>query len=268
MTPQAQAEALAEVDKRCRCESTTTSRAADRYRSPKRTLRVAAAVMPWNFGGVPFPPRRSWLATWPSLAAAAVPTLIPGGVVTEACLRAVFDVPHRTTTRLPRCCATHGENGSRGSIASNAGSQLKKSVMELGGSDAFVVRRCRPRQGRGGGGEVAFRQQRADLHCGQALHRGRCSMTSPDASLKRASASMAIPVSVAPRWRRWPVPICATNCTQVQASVAKGARVLVGGEPIAGTHGYPANRSIRSAQACLPTTRSRFAGGCGDPGQG
>ena len=159
-------EALAEIDKCAAACAYYADHAAD-YLKPEpisteaqrsyvryEPIGCVFAVMPWNF-----PIWQVFRFLAPGLMAGNVALLkhasnVPRcadaikSVLDEAGLPAgVFDVLHIDNDQAakvlqdPRVVAvtlTGSERAGR-SIAANAGGQLKKSVMELGGSDAFVV---------------------------------------------------------------------------------------------------------------------------------
>ncbi len=196
------AEALAEVDKCAAACEYYADHAAD-YLKPQlidteaqrsyvryEPIGCVFAVMPWNF-----PVWQVFRFLAPAFMAGNVALLkhasnVPqcADLILAVCRDGglpdgVFDVLHIDNdqaadvlrdARVKAVTLTGSERAGR-SIASNAGSQLKKSVMELGGGQRCLrgARRCRPRQDGCGSGEVALRQQRADLHRGQAVHRGR-----------------------------------------------------------------------------------------------
>ena len=159
-------EALAEIEKSAAACEYYADHAAD-YLSPQaittearrsyvtyQPIGCVLAVMPWNF---PIWQVIRFLA--PALMAGNVALLkhasnVPGcadalrGVVAAAGIPdGVFDVLHIDNDqaadvlrdrRVKAVTLTGSERAGR-SIAANAGDQLKKCVMELGGSDAFVV---------------------------------------------------------------------------------------------------------------------------------
>jgi succinate-semialdehyde dehydrogenase/glutarate-semialdehyde dehydrogenase len=130
-----------------------TSSATESYVA-YRPLGVLLAIMPWNF---PF--WQLFRAAAPAIAAGNVVVLKHAANVT-GCALAIADVfreaglPAGTLATIvvagrdmekivadPRIAAVTltGSEGAGSSVASIAGKHLKKTVLELGGSDAFVV---------------------------------------------------------------------------------------------------------------------------------
>ncbi|KAB7764831.1 NAD-dependent succinate-semialdehyde dehydrogenase [Xanthomonas maliensis] len=265
-------EALAEIDKCAHACEYYAEHAAD-YLAPRQIATEAQssyvryeplgcvfAVMPWNF---PFWQTFRFLA--PGLMAGNVALLKHASNVPR-CADAikqvldaagipsgVFDVLHIDNDqaaevlrdrRIVAVTLTGSERAGR-ALAANAGDQLKKCVMELGGSDAFVVL------------EDADLEQAVDAavhsrfdNSGQtciAAKRFIVIEAIADRFLQRFAAVAATRVLGDPqREDSTLAPMARADLRdelhqQVQQSVAKGAKVVLGGAPVDGSHaGYPA----------------------------
>lgn len=266
------AEALAEVDKCADACEFYADHAAD-YLKPQlidteaqrsyvryEPIGCVFAVMPWNF-----PIWQVFRFLAPAFMAGNVALLkhasnVPQcadlilAVVREAGLpQGVFDVLHIDNDqaaevlrdgRVKAVTLTGSERAGR-SIAANAGGELKKSVMELGGSDAFVVLDD-PDLDKAVAAAVASRFDNSGQTCiaakrfivVQAVAEAFCHRFVEAAGQRRYGDPQDAATTLAPMAR---ADLREELHAQVQASVAKGARVLLGGEPVAGTHaGYPA----------------------------
>ena len=218
------------------------------------------AVMPWNFpiwqvfrflaptfmaGNVALLKHASNVPQCADL----IRTVVRGGGVPDG----VFDVLHidndqaAEVLRDPRIKAvtlTGSERAGR-SIAANAGEQLKKCVMELGGSDAFVVLEdadlektvdAAVRSRFDNSGQTCIAAKRFIVV--EAIADAFTQRFVEAASQRRYGDPSEPGTTLAPMAR---ADLRDELHTQVQASVAKGARVLIGGAPVEGSHaGYPA----------------------------
>lgn len=146
--------------------------------------------------------------------------------------------------RIAAVTLTGSERAGR-SIAANAGDQLKKCVMELGGSDAFVVLEDADLD-KTVAGAVASRFGNAGQTC-IAAKRFIVVDAIADAFVQRfvEAASKLKPgdpqdetTTLAPMARQ---DLRDELHKQVQASIAKGAKPLLGCEPDASHAGYPAS---------------------------
>ena len=146
--------------------------------------------------------------------------------------------------RVAAVTLTGSERAGR-SIAANAGDQLKKCVMELGGSDAFVVLEDADLD-KTVAGAVASRFGNAGQTC-IAAKRFIVVDAIADAFVQRfveAAAKLELgdpqdeATTLAPMARD---DLRDELHKQVQASIAKGARPLLGCEPDASHAGYPAS---------------------------
>lgn len=266
-------EALAEIEKSAVACEYYAAHAAD-YLAPQpiateaqrsyviyQPIGCVLAVMPWNF---PIWQVIRFLA--PGLMAGNVALLkhasnVPGcadllrEVVAAAGIpEGVFDVLHIDNDqaaevlrdrRVKAVTLTGSERAGR-SIASNAGDQLKKCVMELGGSDAFVV------------------LDDADIDSAVAAavksrfdNAGQTCIAAKRFILVDAIADTFVERFVeAAKARAYGDPMDETSTLapmaradlrdelhkQVQQSIAKGAKVLLGCEPVPDTNaGYPAS---------------------------
>jgi len=218
------------------------------------------AVMPWNF-----PVWQVFRFLAPALMAGNVALLKHASnvpkcadlifeIARDAGLPAgVFDVLHidndqaADVLRDPRVKAvtlTGSERAGR-SIAANAGDRLKKCVMELGGSDAFVVLEdvdmektveAAVKSRFDNSGQTCIAAKRFIVVDAVAAEFTRRFVQA--AGERRYGDPQDESTTLAPLAR---ADLRDELHRQVQDSVAKGARVLVGGEPIEGTHaGYPA----------------------------
>ncbi len=265
-------EALAEVEKSAAACEYYADHAAD-YLVPQpiateaqrsyvtyQPIGCVLAVMPWNF---PIWQVIRFLA--PGLMAGNVALLkhasnVPGcadllrEVVSAAGVPdGVFDVLHIDNAqaaevlrdrRVKAVTLTGSERAGR-SIAANAGDQLKKCVMELGGSDAFVVLDDADIE-QAVAAAVKSRFDNAGQTC-IAAKRFILVDAIADTFVQRFIAAARARVYGDPQDEASTLaPMARADLRdelhrQVQDSVAKGAQVLLGGEPLAGTHaGYPA----------------------------
>ena len=219
------------------------------------------AVMPWNF-----PVWQVFRFLAPSLMAGNVALLkhasnVPGcadliaAVLADAGMPAgVFDVLHIDNEqaadvlrdrRVKAVTLTGSERAGR-SIAANAGDQLKKCVMELGGSDAFVVLDDADLDV-AVAAAVKSRFDNAGQTC-IAAKRFVLVESIADAFVQRFVEAAKARVYGDPRDDATTLaPMARADLRdglhrQVRASIDKGARALLGCEPIAGSHaGYPAS---------------------------
>lgn len=265
-------EALAEVEKSAAACEYYAEHAAD-YLQPQpitteaqrsyvtyQPIGCVLAVMPWNF---PIWQVIRFLA--PGLMAGNVALLkhasnVPGcaGLLREVVSAAgvpdgVFDVLHIDNdqaaevlrdSRVKAVTLTGSERAGR-SIASNAGDQLKKCVMELGGSDAFVVLDDADLD-LAVASAVKSRFDNAGQTC-IAAKRFILVESIAEAFVQRFVEAAGARVFGDPQDEATTLaPMARADLRdelhrQVQDSVAQGAKVLLGGEPLAGTHaGYPA----------------------------
>ncbi|HEY5970544.1 MAG TPA: NAD-dependent succinate-semialdehyde dehydrogenase [Pseudoxanthomonas sp.] len=218
------------------------------------------AVMPWNF-----PIWQVFRFLAPALMAGNVAVLKHASNVPR-CADVIAEVLHdagipagvfaalhidneqaASVLRDPRVAAvtlTGSERAGR-SIASNAGDQLKKCVMELGGSDAFVVLDDADLD-KAISGAVASRFGNAGQTC-IAAKRFIVVDSIADAFVQRfveASSKLKLgdpddeATTLAPMARQ---DLRDELHKQVQASIAQGAKPLLGCEPDASHAGYPAS---------------------------
>jgi len=218
------------------------------------------AVMPWNF-----PLWQVFRFLAPALMAGNVALLkhasnVPGcadliaTVLAEAGVPAgVFNVLHidndqaAGVLRDPRIKAvtlTGSERAGR-AIAANAGDQLKKCVMELGGSDAFVVLEDADLDV-AVAAAVKSRFDNAGQTCIAAKRFILVEAVADDFVQRFVEAAKArvygdpqdAATTLAPMAR---ADLRDELQRQVRQSIDKGAKVLLGGKPLADTHaGYPA----------------------------
>lgn len=266
-------EALAEVDKCAQACAYYAEHAAG-YLAPKPIATEAQrsyvvyepigcvfAVMPWNF-----PLWQVFRFLAPTLMAGNVALLkhaanVPrcADAIAEVLKAAglpdgVFDVLHidneqaAQVLRDPRVAAvtlTGSERAGR-ALAANAGEQLKKSVMELGGSDAFVVLEDADLE-LAVEAAVKSRFDNAGQTC-IAAKRFIVVEAIADAFVARFVAAAAQRVLGDPQQDAATLaPMARADLReelhkQVQASIAQGAELLLGGAPVPGSHaGYPAS---------------------------
>ncbi|PPU00648.1 NAD-dependent succinate-semialdehyde dehydrogenase [Xanthomonas arboricola] len=265
-------EALAEVDKCAQGCAYYAEHAAD-YLAPRdiptearssyvryEPLGCVFAVMPWNF-----PLWQVFRFLAPGLMAGNVALLKHASNVPR-CADAmkevldaagippgVFDVLHIDNDqaaevlrdqRIAAVTLTGSERAGR-SLAANAGDQLKKCVMELGGSDAFVVLEDADLEH-----TVASAVQSRFDNSGQtciAAKRFIVVDAIADRFIERFVAAASRRVLGDPQREGTTLaPMARADLRdelhkQVQRSVEKGAKLLLGGEPVPGSHaGYPA----------------------------
>ncbi|MBD8635103.1 NAD-dependent succinate-semialdehyde dehydrogenase [Stenotrophomonas sp. CFBP 13725] len=218
------------------------------------------AVMPWNF-----PIWQVFRFLAPAFMAGNVALLKHASNVPQcadlinAVVRAgglpsgVFDVLHIDNDqaadvlrdRRVRAVTLTGSERAGRSIAANAGDQLKKCVMELGGSDAFVVLEdadlettvdAAVKSRFDNSGQTCIAAKRFIVV--DAVAEAFTDRFVAAAAERRYGDPSDEKTTLAPMAR---ADLRDELHKQVQASVAKGARVLIGGEPVAGSHaGYAA----------------------------
>src|SRR5262245_1996923 len=218
------------------------------------------AIMPWNF------------PIW-QLTRMAIPTLLAGNVVLvkhshntqgsslefeRVMLEAGFppgvfqnlilqrsDVARVINDRRVQGASVTGSVGAGSAVASEAGRVIKKTVMELGGSDAFIV--CEdadvPRAVAAGirgrfhnAGQVCLAAKRFIL-VGRIADEFESSLVAAAKAL-RVGDPFDAAMDLGPMAR---ADLRDSLHRQVEGSIARGARVLCGGTPVAGTGAfYPA----------------------------
>lgn len=218
------------------------------------------AVMPWNF-----PVWQVFRFLAPAFMAGNVALLKHASNVPRcadliaATLRqaglpeGVFDVLHIDNDQAAEVLRDHriravtltGSERAGRSIAANAGDQLKKCVMELGGSDAFVVLddadleqtvAAAVKSRFDNSGQTCIAAKRFIVV--DAVADAFTQRFVEAAGARRYGDPQAEATTLAPMAR---ADLRDELHAQVRESVAKGARVLLGGEPLAGTYaGYPA----------------------------
>ena len=266
------AEALAEVEK-CAAACEFYADHAASYLKPQQIDTEAVrsyvryepigcvfAVMPWNF-----PVWQVFRFLAPTFMAGNVALLKHASNVPQCAdlinevVRAsgmpagVFDVLHIDNdqaaevlrdNRVKAVTLTGSERAGR-SIAANAGDRLKKCVMELGGSDAFVVLddadldttvEAAVKSRFDNSGQTCIAAKRFIVV--EAIADAFTERFVAAAGARQYGDPNEDGSTLAPMAR---ADLRDELHKQVQASVAAGARVLVGGQPVAGTHaGYPA----------------------------
>jgi succinate-semialdehyde dehydrogenase / glutarate-semialdehyde dehydrogenase len=155
-------------------------------------LGIVLAVMPWNF---PFWQVFRFAA--PGLMAGNAAVLkhasnVPGCAlaIEDAFRRAGFpknlfrtlmigspQVPSVIEHPLVRAVTLTRSGPAGRAVAGKAGQMLKKTVLELGGSDPYLAGGCGSGIGRHGQHQGTLGERRSKLHCRKTLHRGRESTT-------------------------------------------------------------------------------------------
>jgi succinate-semialdehyde dehydrogenase / glutarate-semialdehyde dehydrogenase len=223
-------------------------------------LGCVLAVMPWNF-----PVWQVFRFLAPALMAGNVAVLkhasnVPrcADLIAEALAAAaippgVFGVLHidndqaAEVIRDPRIVAvtlTGSERAGR-SVASNAGQQLKKCVMELGGSDAFVVLEDADLD-KAVAGALASRFANAGQTCIAAKRFIVVDAIAEEFVKRFAEGSSKLTLGDPQQDSTTLAPLARQDLRddlhkQVQASIAKGAKPLLGCEPDGSYAGYPAS---------------------------
>jgi len=266
-------EALAEIDKCADACDYYAEHAADYLREqPIATdaqrsyvryepLGCVLAVMPWNF-----PIWQVFRFLAPALMAGNVALLkhasnvprcadaIHAALAAAGVPDGVFDVLHIDNdqaaevlrdARIAAVTLTGSERAGR-SIAANAGDQLKKCVMELGGSDAFVVLddadlditvAAAVKSRFDNAGQTCIAAKRFVVV--EAIADDFVRRFVAAAAERRLGDPQDEATTLAPMARQ---DLRDELHKQVQASIAKGATALLGGAPDTGTHaGYPAS---------------------------
>ena len=256
--------------------------ATDAARSYTRCLPLGPvlAVMPWNF---PFWQVFRFAA--PALMAGNVGLLKHASNVPQ-CALAIEDVLRRAgfadgvfqtlligASRVaaiiddPRVAAVTltGSEGAGAQVGAAAGKALKKCVLELGGSDPFIVHAVgQPRRRRGHRGQGALHQQRPVVHRRQALPRPRPRSTtrsSPGSSPAWSASRSATRWPTTPTSARSPPSRCSpTSPRQVDGSVAAGARLLCGGKRLGTRGNFYAPTVLADLPAGAPAYREEVFG--------
>jgi succinate-semialdehyde dehydrogenase/glutarate-semialdehyde dehydrogenase len=242
-------------------------------------LGVVLAVMPWNF-----PYWQVFRFAAPALMAGNAAVLKHASNVSRVALEierifrasglpdGLFQtllVPGSTAEKLiadARIAAVTltGSDAAGVAVASASGHALKKSVLELGGSDAFIVLEDADLDG---AAQMAARSrfQNTGQSCIAAKRFIVVEAVAEDFERKFAEAAVALKVGD-PLDRETQVgPMARSDLRdaldkQVQDSVAMGARVLTGGRPLPGTGYYYAPTVLAGVTPQMPVFREETFG--------
>lgn len=244
-----------------------------------RPLGMLLAIMPWNF------------PLWQVLRG-AVPALIAGntwllkpapGVVGCACLTrdwveeagfpvgalGIINVPPATVSEVmadPRVVAitVTGSVRAGAAIASQAGALVKKCVLELGGSDPFIVLKDADLDD-AVRAAVAGRYQNTGQVCAASKRMIVESAIAAEFTRRFVAATQALKIGDPLAEDTYIGPMARADLRdelhqQVRDSIAEGATLLLGGEKIAGAGNYYAPTVLSNVTAEMTAFRQELFG--------
>jgi hypothetical protein len=150
------------------------------------------------------------------------------------------------------------------SVAATAGTRLKKSVLELGGSDPFIVLPLgRPGCDRAHGGDGPGAEQRAVLHRRQAVHRGRAGGRRVPARFTEAMDALVVGDPFDPATNVGPIVSEAQRAElvgQVEDARSQGATVHSGGQVVDGPGWYLKPTVLSGVTPDMPVAQEELFG--------